>query len=108
MLREDDPYIFGDTPHKEAKSVDVFMQLVKEFTPPGGLIVDPFAGSGTTGLAAILEGRQFVGIEEKNENILTSTERLEGAAHARDEEEWIEREWGGHLPTADPGPEEES
>ncbi|MCP4142866.1 MAG: site-specific DNA-methyltransferase, partial [Chloroflexi bacterium] len=32
-------------------------------TPTGGVVLDPFMGSGTTGKAAILEGREFIGIE---------------------------------------------
>jgi site-specific DNA-methyltransferase (adenine-specific) len=38
--------------------------LVRLVTPPGGLVVDPFAGSGTTGIAAALEGFQFIGMEQ--------------------------------------------
>jgi site-specific DNA-methyltransferase (adenine-specific) len=37
--------------------------LVRQ-VPPGGRILDPVAGSGTTGVAALLEGRSFVGIEQ--------------------------------------------
>jgi site-specific DNA-methyltransferase (adenine-specific) len=37
--------------------------LVRLVTPPGGLVLDPFLGSGTTGIAARLEGFDFIGIE---------------------------------------------
>lgn len=37
--------------------------LVRLVTPAGGLILDPFAGAGSTGKAAMLEGFQFVGVE---------------------------------------------
>ena len=37
--------------------------LVRLVTPPGGLILDPFCGSGSTGCAAVLEGFDFVGID---------------------------------------------
>jgi len=37
--------------------------LVRLVTPPGGTVLDPFTGSGTTGVAAVLEGFNFVGFE---------------------------------------------
>jgi site-specific DNA-methyltransferase (adenine-specific) len=37
--------------------------LVKLVTPPGGTVLDPFTGSGSTGKAAILEGFDFIGVE---------------------------------------------
>jgi DNA modification methylase len=39
--------------------------LIRLVTPVGGLVLDPFAGSGTTGCAAALEDRRFVGIERE-------------------------------------------
>jgi site-specific DNA-methyltransferase (adenine-specific) len=42
-------------------------ELVRLITPPGGLVLDPFTGSGTTGMAARLEGRRFLGIEREPE-----------------------------------------
>ena len=41
--------------------------LVRLVTPPGGCVLDPFAGSGTTGIAATLEGFSFIGIEREAE-----------------------------------------
>ena len=37
--------------------------LVKMITPPGGVVLDPFVGSGSTGIAAVLEGHDFIGID---------------------------------------------
>ncbi len=37
--------------------------LVRLVTPPGGVVLDPFLGSGTTGMAALDEGMQFIGID---------------------------------------------
>ena len=41
--------------------------LIRLVTPPGGTVLDPFTGSGTTGCAARLEGFDFVGIEREPE-----------------------------------------
>ena len=37
--------------------------LIKLITPPGGVVLDPFLGSGTTACAAVLEGFDYIGIE---------------------------------------------
>ncbi len=50
--------------HPTVKSIALMRWLVRLITPPGGLVVDPFCGSGTTGCAAVLEGMHFVGIEQ--------------------------------------------
>ncbi|MDT0435633.1 MULTISPECIES: DNA-methyltransferase [Streptomyces] len=49
--------------HITQKPLDVMQQLVR-IVPEPGLVLDPFAGSGTTGTAALLEGRSFIGIEQ--------------------------------------------
>lgn len=51
--------------HPTVKPIALMRWLVRLVTPPGGLILDPFAGSGTTGIAAALEGFRFVGIERE-------------------------------------------
>ena len=48
--------------HQTQKPLDVMRELVK-IVPEGGTVLDPFMGSGTTGVAAILEGRKFIGCE---------------------------------------------
>lgn len=48
--------------HITQKPLDVMRELVK-IVDPGGVILDPFMGSGTTGCAAVLEGRRFIGCE---------------------------------------------
>lgn len=48
--------------HQTQKPLDVMRALVK-IVPEGGVILDPFLGSGTTGIAAVIEHRRFVGIE---------------------------------------------
>lgn len=54
--------------HETVKPIDVMRWLVCLVTPIGGTVVDPFCGSGTTGIAAILEGFDFVGIELDGED----------------------------------------
>jgi site-specific DNA-methyltransferase (adenine-specific) len=49
--------------HPTQKPVDLFRWLVRTYTDPGELVLDNTMGSGTTGVAAVLEGRRFVGIE---------------------------------------------
>jgi site-specific DNA-methyltransferase (adenine-specific) len=44
--------------------------------PPSGTVLDPFTGSGTTGAAALLEGRQFIGIEQSPQHAETAQLRL--------------------------------
>lgn len=52
-------------PHPTVKSTSLMRHLVKLVASPGSLILDPFAGSGSTGLASIEEGCFFVGIERE-------------------------------------------
>lgn len=49
--------------HPTVKPVDLMRWLCRLVTPPGGLILDPFVGSGSTGMAALDEGFRFVGID---------------------------------------------
>lgn len=50
--------------------------LVRLITPPGGTVLDPFTGSGTTGVAAVLEGFGFVGIEREAEYVGIAEARI--------------------------------
>lgn len=52
-------------PHPTVKPLELMRWLVRLVTPPGGLVLDPFTGSGTTGAAAVLEDRMFLGIERE-------------------------------------------
>ncbi len=53
--------------HPTVKPIDLMRYLVKLVTPPDGVVLDPFMGSGTTGCAALLEGKRFVGVEMEAE-----------------------------------------
>jgi DNA modification methylase len=63
--------------HPTVKPIDVMRWLCRLVTPPGGVVLDPFMGSGTTGIAAILEGFQFVGIEKDVDYMPLAQARIE-------------------------------
>jgi hypothetical protein len=50
-------------PHPTVKPTDLMQYLCRLITPPGGTVLDPFCGSGSTGKAAVLEGLRFIGVE---------------------------------------------
>jgi site-specific DNA-methyltransferase (adenine-specific) len=53
--------------HPTVKPIALMRYLIRLVTPPDGVVLDPFTGSGTTGIAARLEGFEFVGIEQSAE-----------------------------------------
>lgn len=55
------------TTHAAEKPVDLMRHLIRLVTDPGDIVMDCFMGSGTTGEAAHLEGRRFIGIEREHE-----------------------------------------
>ncbi len=63
--------------HPTVKPVQAMRWLVRLLTPPGGLCVDPFLGSGTTGIAAALEQRDFIGIERESDYIRIARARID-------------------------------
>ncbi|MBM4346359.1 MAG: site-specific DNA-methyltransferase [Deltaproteobacteria bacterium] len=63
-------------PHPTVKPVALMRYLVRLVTPPGGVVLDPFLGSGTTAIAALLEGRNFVGIERDPAHFATACDRV--------------------------------
>jgi hypothetical protein len=63
--------------HPTVKPTNLMVYLCKLITPPKGLILDPFMGSGSTGKAAIREGFRFIGIEQNPEYLEISRCRIE-------------------------------
>ena len=63
----DSPYLRGVTErkntHPTVKPTDLMRYLCRLVTPPGGTVLDPFMGSGSTGRGAVLEGFNFIGVE---------------------------------------------
>lgn len=58
--------------------------LCRLVTPPGGLVLDPFMGSGSTGVAARLEGFRFLGIEHDSGYMRIAEARIMGYLHKTD------------------------
>lgn len=54
-------------------------ELLRDYTQSGDVVCDPFCGSGTTGIAAIKLGRQFIGIEKEPKWFDLSCRRIEAA-----------------------------
>jgi DNA modification methylase len=69
----------GNT-HPTVKPHELMRWLVRLVTPPGGAVLDPFCGSGSTGLACLAEGLRFTGIEQSKEYVRIARRRLSAAA----------------------------
>lgn len=63
--------------HETQKPLSLMLELVELFTDPGELVLDPFCGSGTTGVACLRLGRRFIGIERDEKYAAVARERLE-------------------------------
>lgn len=65
--------------HPTVKPTDLMAYLCRLVTPPGGTVLDPFMGSGSTGKAAVLEGFKFIGIDLSAEYLTIARARIEHA-----------------------------
>lgn len=66
--------------HPTVKPQKLMSYLIKLITPPGGVVLDPFMGSGSTGCAAKREGFEFVGIEKEKEYFEIAAKRIEATS----------------------------
>ncbi|MBM4023249.1 MAG: site-specific DNA-methyltransferase, partial [Planctomycetes bacterium] len=70
----------GDRParnhHPTVKPTDLMRYLCRLVTPPNGIVLDPFCGSGSTGKGAVLEGFDFIGIEREAEYVEIARARI--------------------------------
>ncbi|OXT02901.1 DNA methylase [Notoacmeibacter marinus] len=73
----------GNRFHPTEKSVEIIAPLIKAFSKPGDVILDPFLGSGTTAVAAALTGRRYIGIELEQAYCDLAERRLHGVARFR-------------------------
>lgn len=75
-----EPAARGRNFHPTVKPIALMQWLCRLITPPDGTILDPFLGSGTTGIAALREGFGFIGIEREEEYIGLARARIIGDA----------------------------
>ncbi len=69
-----------ETKHPTEKPVSLMRYYIEQSTMPGQIVLDPFMGSGTTGVAAAACGRQFIGIEKNEEFFEMAVRRIRDAA----------------------------
>lgn len=74
--------------HPTMKPLALMRYLCRLITPPGGIILDPFAGSGTTGLAAIQEGFHYILIEQSEEYCEIATRRIFPTTDTDEDDLW--------------------
>jgi site-specific DNA-methyltransferase (adenine-specific) len=63
--------------HPTVKPTDLMAYLIRLVTPKGGIVLDPFMGSGSTGKACVREGMNFIGIEREDEYMEIAKTRIE-------------------------------
>lgn len=82
MTRRDDGYQVAPRAnnHPTVKPTDLMAYLCRLVTPPGGTVLDPFMGSGSTGKAAMREGFRFIGIEREAEYLAIAQARIKHAS----------------------------
>jgi len=68
-------------PHPTIKPTELMKYLCRLVTQPGGIVLDPFMGSGSTGKAAILEGFRFIGCELDEEYLAIAEARIKHACN---------------------------
>jgi site-specific DNA-methyltransferase (cytosine-N4-specific) len=73
-------------PHFAAYPIDLPLRCIAAGCKPGGIVLDPFTGSGTTGLAALRLGRRFTGIDLSPDFTRLAAERLAETATNREED----------------------
>ena len=63
--------------HPTVKPIKLMQYLIRLVTPPNGIVLDPFAGSGTTGIACKIDGFEFVGLELSEEYTEIANSRIQ-------------------------------
>lgn len=65
-----------DNTHATVKPVDLMAYLIRLVTRPGGVVLDPFTGSGTTGIAALQGDWEFIGVELLEHHAAIARDRM--------------------------------
>jgi DNA modification methylase len=65
--------------HPSQKPLDVMRWVIANYTNPGDTVLDPYMGSGTTGVACIMEGRRFIGIDTEAKHVKVADWRIANA-----------------------------
>lgn len=73
--------------HPTPKPIALMAYLIKIYSPEGGVVVDPFCGSGSTGIGALKEGRRFLGIDNEKHYIEISEKRIQEHIFSSEEQE---------------------
>lgn len=84
----------GQAEHPTTKPLDLMLALVADFTDSGETILDPFAGSGTTGVACLRLGRKFIGIERDPTYFRLACDRL----RAEEQDSTLQAARAGQVP----------
>lgn len=69
----------GNPQHPTQKAVEILTPLIGAFSKPGAVVLDPFMGSGSTGVAAAWTQRRFIGIELERQHYDTASQRVGNA-----------------------------
>ena len=73
----------GNVVHPTEKAVSVLQPLIRSFSRPGDLVLDPFSGSGSTLVAAALSGRRYFGIDLETKYVELARRRVAGVERAQ-------------------------
>ena len=68
--------IEGGRVHITVKPIELMRWLIRLITPPEGVVLDPFIGSGTTGIAAEMEGYEWLGCDKSKKYVGIATKRI--------------------------------
>lgn len=78
----EDKKLYG---HPTCKPLEIIRNFVVNSTETGGVVLDPFIGSGTTAVAALMENRNYIGFELEEKYFLKSVERIQDEIRRRNE-----------------------